>query len=196
MTKFSSGYWTIFDPTNGFVAIHAAVLRALPLGKINRRFFFESDMLFRLNLIRAMVVDVPMMAVYSGEKSNLRVSKVLLPFLWGHLRNFFKRLFYNYFLRDFSAASVEILLGTVFFVFGITFGLANWMSSVASGGTATAGTVMVAALPIIIGLNLLLSFLHFDVENVPRQPVHPNLLPAVPETGEAVVRMVAGQAKP
>ena len=49
MSKLSSGYWNIFDPTNGYTAIHADVAHQLPFNKITRRYFFESDMLFRLN---------------------------------------------------------------------------------------------------------------------------------------------------
>jgi dolichol-phosphate mannosyltransferase len=176
LTKFSSGYWTIFDPTNGFIAIHAAVLRVVPLDKVSQRYFFESDLLFWLSTVRAVVVDVPMAAVYRGETSNLKIGSIIGPFLWGNFRNFLKRLFYNYFLRDFSVASIELLLGVCFFAFGLTFGLANWIEGALRGEAATAGTVMLAALPIIIGLNLLLSFLHFDVQNIPRQPIHPFLL--------------------
>ena len=60
MSKLSSGYWDLFDPTNGYTAIHVDVVKHLPLGKISRRYFFETDMLFRLNTLRAVVVDVPM----------------------------------------------------------------------------------------------------------------------------------------
>lgn len=72
MTKFSSGYWHIFDPTNGYTAIHANVASRLPFSKISNSFFFESDMLFRLNLLRARVVDIPIDSSYGKEKSNLR----------------------------------------------------------------------------------------------------------------------------
>ncbi|MBP8926862.1 MAG: glycosyltransferase family 2 protein, partial [Pseudomonadales bacterium] len=98
LTKLSSGYWNIFDPTNGFTAIHADVLRQLPLGKIEQRYFFESDMLFRLNTVRAVVVDIPMRAVYGSESSNLRIGRVLIEFTLLNARNTLKRLLYNYFL--------------------------------------------------------------------------------------------------
>ena len=50
MTKLSSGYWNIFDPTNGYTAIHADVATLLPFDKISQRYFFETDILFRLNV--------------------------------------------------------------------------------------------------------------------------------------------------
>ena len=69
--KISTGYWQIFDPNNGFTAVHISALKRIPLYKVSKRYFFESDMLFRLSIIRAVVWDVPMDAKYGDEKSNL-----------------------------------------------------------------------------------------------------------------------------
>jgi len=175
ITKLSSGYWNIFDPTNGYVAIHSRVLAELPLGKIHRRYFFESDMLFRLNTIGAVVEDIPMNARYADEQSSLRVGSVLVPFLFNHIRNFGKRIVYNHFLRNFSAASVELALGLISLLFGVSFGAARWWHSMTSGVPVTAGTVMLAALPVILGSQLLLSFLNYDVRNIPQIPLQKRL---------------------
>ena len=83
LAKLSSGYWTIMDPTNGFFAIHARVAELLDDERIAKRFFFETDLLFHLGLIRAKVVEFPMRAFYGDEVSNLRVSHQLWPFLDG-----------------------------------------------------------------------------------------------------------------
>lgn len=176
LTKASTGYWNIFDPTNGYTAIHLAVLDILPLDKVADRYFFETDMLFRLNIARCVVRDVPMRAIYGNERSNLKVRRVILPFLGGHVRNFFKRIFYEYFLRDFHAASLEILLGPLVMVSGIVFGGYHWWLSVTTAHAATAGTVMIAALMIIAGLQFTLAALSFDVANVPTDAVHPLLV--------------------
>lgn len=175
LTKLSSGYWTVFDPTNGYTAIHAKVLRHLPLDRIAPRYFFESDMLFQLYLLRCTVIDIPMAARYSDETSNLRVGRVILPFLGGHLRNFARRLLYSYFFRDFNLASLEILAGLPLFVFGVFFGAVEWVRAVHAGEVATAGTVMLGALPVILGFQLLLSAIHYDIAAVPRQAIHPQL---------------------
>src|SRR5690606_19129847 len=90
MTKLSSGYWDLFDPTNGYTAIHASVARHLPFNKISTRYFFETDMLFRLNTLRAVVVDVPMEAKYGSEVSNLKISRIIGEFSVKHCRNFIK----------------------------------------------------------------------------------------------------------
>jgi glycosyltransferase involved in cell wall biosynthesis len=168
LAKFSTGYWHSFDPTNGFFAIHSSLIDLLPLEKVSPRYFFESDLLFRLNLLSACVVDVPMHAHYGSEISNLKPHREIPKFAAAHLRNFFKRVLYQYFIRDFSVASLELLLGVPLCLFGIVYGLANWSVT----QPATAGTVMVSALPIIVGMQFLLAFLNYDIQSVPRTPLH------------------------
>lgn len=171
ITKLSSGYWDIFDPTNGFTAIHADVARKLPTSKISKRFFFESDLLFRLNILRAVVVDIPIDAIYGEEVSNLKISKILPEFIVGNLKNFIKRIFYNYYLRDLSIASIELPLGILLLFTGACFGVGSWVNAATSGESSSAGTVMLAALPILTGLQFILAFFNFDIGAVPRRPV-------------------------
>jgi glycosyltransferase involved in cell wall biosynthesis len=172
LTKLSSGYWNLFDPTNGYTAIHAEACKHLPFHKISKRYFFETDMLFRLNTLRAMVVDVPMDAKYGEETSHLKISKIMGEFLYKHTRNFGKRIFYNYFLRDLSLASIQLVLGLLLTFFGVVFGGYQWLISADVGIPASAGTVMVAAMPLLIGLQLILSFIGYDIASVPRRPIH------------------------
>lgn len=171
MTKFSSGYWTIFDPTNGYTAIHSTALRAIPLGKLSERYFFESDVLFRLNIARAVVRDIPMRAHYGNEKSSLKIRQIIGPFLKGHFRNGLKRLGYSYFLRDFNVASLELVSGLSLVLFGLTFGITEWGRSLDTSTPASAGTVMLAALPFLVGVQMLLAALNFDVQSVPTYPL-------------------------
>jgi glycosyltransferase involved in cell wall biosynthesis len=177
-SKLSSGYWNVFDPTNGFTAIHGAVARQLPMAKLSPRYFFESDMLFQLGTIRAVVTDVPMPAVYAGENSSLVIRSILREFAWGHIANTAKRIFYTYYLRNFNIASIEILLGLAFLAFGAWFGLVHWVGGIQNNVPASSGTVMLAGLPIIVGTQLVLAFLTFDLQNVPRDPLHRRLMPA------------------
>lgn len=175
MTKLSSGYWDLFDPTNGYTAIHVTVARHLPLKKISNRYFFETDMLFRLNTIRAVVVDVPMNAKYVDEVSNLKISKVVGEFLAKHFRNLSKRIFYSYYLRDMSVASLELPLGLAFLGFGLLYGGYHWIISAQMSVSTPAGTVMMSALPIIAGIQFLLGFVNYDVASVPVRPLHRNI---------------------
>lgn len=174
-SKASSGYWDVFDPTNGYTAIHANVASRLPLSSISKRYFFETDILFRLNTLRAVVVDVPMDARYDAEVSNLKISRVVGEFLWKHVRNTCKRVVYNYFLRDVSIASLELLAATGLLGFGAVFGGYHWWQAASSGDGAPVGTIMVATVAVVSGLQFLLAFLGYDIASVPRRPLHPML---------------------
>lgn len=175
VSKFASGYWDVFDPTNGYTAIHGRVARLLPFDKISERYFFESDMLFRLNTVRAVVVEVPLEAQYGDEESSLSPLAILPEFVWKHSRNFAKRLFYSYFLRSFSIASVNLVLGTLLVTAGTSWGAYAWVRYAKAGVFASAGQVMLASLPIIVGTQLVLAFLTHDMSSTPRVPVHRRL---------------------
>jgi len=176
LSKFSSGYWSILDPTNGFTAIHANVVPSLPVEKLSKRFFFESDILFRLNLIKAVVVDVPMSSRYLGEPSNLRIRKVGFEFLLKHAINLVKRLIYSYFLHGTNIGTLQLVVGVPLFFGGAIFGLWSWVAAYDSGLPATSGTVMLAALPMIIGVQFLIAFMAYEIQAVPNQPIHVNRL--------------------
>ncbi len=172
MAKLSSGYWNLFDPTNGYTAIHSDVCRRLPFDKISQRYFFETDMLFRLNTLRAVVVDIPMDARYEDEDSNLKISAIIFEFLGKHTKNFFKRIFYNYYLRDLSLASIELVLGLLLTAFGLIYGGYHWVASASIGVATPAGTVMLAAMPLLVGIQLILQFVGYDIASVPRRALH------------------------
>jgi glycosyltransferase involved in cell wall biosynthesis len=190
LAKASTGYWDILDPTNGYTAIHAAALRQLDMRKISTRYFFETDILFRLNLSRAVVVDVPVDSRYGDEISNLKISRIIGEFAYKHARNAMKRVFYNYFLRDFTIASIELIAGALLIVMGMVLGISAWVNSTESGVPNNPGTVMLAALPVLLGLQLVLAFLSYDMGAVPRRPLQRfgrfiRLSKSAPSTGVA-----------
>ena len=171
MTKAAVGYWDCFDPCNGFVAIRGDVLRQLPLDKIDRSFFFETSMLARLYLLDAVVQDVPMPAIYGDEKSHLSVSRVLLGFPPRMLKNFVRRILLKNFLYDFSMESVYLLTGVFIFLAGVLFGGVQWFQYGSVGVSAPTGTVVIPAMAIILGFQLLLSAINEDIRSVPRHPL-------------------------
>jgi glycosyltransferase involved in cell wall biosynthesis len=175
LTKLSAGYWNIFDPTNGFTAIHASLVGYLPFSKISKRYFFETDMLFRLNILGAVVIDVPMMAKYGSEKSNLKIPKVIGEFFVKHIKNFIKRIFYNYYLRDMSVASFELPTGVALLIFGILYGAKHWINSLQSGISAPLGTVMLSSVSLLMGVQFILAFLAYDISSVPKRAIHKSL---------------------
>lgn len=174
MAKLSTGYWNLFDPTNGYTAIHRSAVLLLPLDKLSERYFFETDILFRLNSIKAVAVDVPMTAKYADEVSNLKISQVVFEFSAKHAKNFFKRIFYNYYLRDMSLASIELPIGILLLAFGAIFGASSWIHSANTGVATPSGTVMLSAMPIIIGVQLILAFLAYDISSFPARPLQNN----------------------
>jgi glycosyltransferase involved in cell wall biosynthesis len=172
--KVSTGYWNIFDPTNGFTAIEASVAKQIMDKRVSRRFFFETDLLYHLGAIRAVVRDVPIPARYGQEVSNLRIGAIVGPFALKHAQNFLQRVVGQYFVRDFNVATVELIFGSFFLLFGVSYA-AHWLWVRAAGEAASPGVVMAAALPVMIGVQFLLQAINFDVLNVPARPIHPYL---------------------
>jgi len=180
MTKFSSGYWSLMDPTNGYIAVHRKVLENIPIEKLEDRFFFETDLLFRMNTVNALVLDIPMDAVYNEEKSNLSVSRSIPSFLYKNIRLFAKRIFYNYFLRDFSIASLHLVMGFLLFFGGLLFGIERHLNFKALNLETPGGTQVLTAILMLIGFQLLLSFLSHDMSREPTRIIHdrlPDILP-------------------
>lgn len=163
MTKFSSGYWKVFDPTNGFTAVDARTLLELPLDKVDNRYFFESDMLFRLGLIGARVKDVPIKAIYNDEKSNLKITRVIFEFPAKHFRNFTKRVIYSYYLRDLNLASIELPLGLLLVFCGSFIGLSNFINNYSNGAATPPGTLTLFSVLILMGIQLILAFFNHDI---------------------------------
>ena len=165
MTKLSTGLWQIFDPNNGFTAISGSMLKRLNFDKIDNRYFFESDMLFRLSLLNARVVDINLPAIYGKEESNLVIKRVLFEFPIKHARNLFKRILYTYYLRDFNLASIELPLGLLFSGFGLILGAYSWIHGIVTNTTTQTGTLVLIAISILLGLQLILAFLSYDTNN-------------------------------
>jgi glycosyltransferase involved in cell wall biosynthesis len=171
LVKLASGYWNVFDPANGYIALRADVLRRIELDRLPDRYFFESGFLIELGKLRAVIRDVPIDARYGDEHSSLSISHTLLTFppqlLWGLGR----RLFWRYFVHDFSALSVFFLLGLPLLLWGAVYGAVVWYEVLSTGRGATAGQVMIAAMPIILGVQFLSQAVVLDVQNVPREPL-------------------------
>ena len=84
--------------------------------------------------------------------------------------NFLKRIFYKYYLREWSVASFELPVGLGLTIFGAWFGLARYFEASDAGRATTPGQVTLSALALILGVQLLLSFLAYDVQSEPRVP--------------------------
>ncbi len=169
MIKAASGYWNIFDPTNGYTAIRNETLGIIDFHKLALRYFFESSMLNELYHCNAVVADVPMQAKYGDEISGLSRTKTLIEFPPKLLWAFFRRIILKYFLYDFNIASLYLLFGGPLFFYGLVFGLKNYFKFTHINVAAPTGTVIIPTLLIILGFQLLLSAISFDITNYPKK---------------------------
>jgi len=174
MTKMASGYWHLFDPQNGYTATRTDVLRRVPLERVAKRYSFENDLLIHLNILQVPAIDVPIPALYGNEVSSIKLRRVVPELLDLLTRGFWRRIWYRYVLWSFSPIALLLAMGIV--LFGIGFGISLWIAFVvASTVVATAGTVMLAALPLMIGTQMLISALQLDIQASPSQPTYPRI---------------------
>ena len=98
--------------------------------------------------------------------------RVFPEFFGKHIRNFGKRIFYNYYLRDMSLASIELPLGIASIMLGAGLGGSHWLAALQTHVPTPTGTIVLSALGVILGVQLLLAFLAYDITSVPRRPLH------------------------
>lgn len=172
LTKLASGYWHLFDPQNGYTAVRTEVLRRVPLDAVAKRYSFENDLLIHLNILQVPAIDVPIPAVYGIEASSIRLSRVVPELLSLLTRGFWRRIWYRYVLWSFSPVALLLFLGLI--LFGVGLGIAIWVCfQIAGSVVATAATVMLAALPLIFGAQMLISALQLDIQASPSTPTYP-----------------------
>ena len=168
LTKMASGYWHIFDPQNGFVACRTTMLQRLELRRIASDYFFENDMLVHLNVLGARVIDVPLPARYANEVSSMRISRILTSFPGRLFHRYWWRIYHRYTLRDFSPIVPFLISGILLCAWAVIFGGVMWFRSWQTGVVASTGTVMLTALPLILGFELLLHAMLLDIYSTPR----------------------------
>lgn len=171
LTKAATGYWNIFDPTNGFFAIRTEVLAQLPLEKIDQRYFFETSMLSHLYLLDACVQDVTIPARYQNETSSLSIRRALIEFPLKLARTLLRRIILKYFIFDFSMMSIYLLTGIPLLFWGLIFGSIKWIQYNRIGISAPTGTVILPTLAVILGFQILLSAIDFDLNAAPRKAI-------------------------
>jgi dolichol-phosphate mannosyltransferase len=175
LTKAATGYWNIFDPTNGYFAIRAEILAQLPLHKIDHRYFFETSMLANLYLLGALVMDVPIPARYGNESSQLSIQRALFEFPLKLIITFLRRIVLRYFIYDFSMMSLYLMVGVPLLLFGGIFGSTKWIQYASRKIPAPTGTVMLPTLSVILGIQILLSAIEIDMNSTPRQALSDSL---------------------
>ncbi|PKO15280.1 MAG: glycosyl transferase family 2 [Chloroflexi bacterium HGW-Chloroflexi-10] len=167
--KAASGYWSIFDPTNGYTAIHHTALKSIRFNRIAHDYFFETSMLMELGRAKAVVQDVSIPARYGDETSHLSIKRILISFPARLIRGLFKRIIFQYFLLSFEIVSLYLVVGFPLILFGSVWGIYHWIRSIITLVPATSGTVLIAVLPIILGFQLLLQALSTDLQSEPKE---------------------------
>ncbi len=176
LSKAATGYWNLFDPTNGFVVIRSEVLSQLPLKGIDKSYYFETSMLANLYLLGAVVKDVPMPARYRSEVSNMLIHRILFQFPFKLFRTLVKRVILKNFIYDFTMGSVYVLVGTPLFLFGLIFGIVKWIQYASLNIPAPTGTVMLPTLSVLLGIQFLLAAIENDLRSTPKEPLSPPLV--------------------
>jgi dolichol-phosphate mannosyltransferase len=167
LVKMASGYWRVFDPCNGYIAIDARTLRRINRDRLDERYFFEISLLCESYFARARMLDVPMAPVYDTETSSLNPLGTIPNFTGRLLGRASYRVFKSYFMRDFNVVSLFLVIGVPALVFGIIWSLYHWIHLSRLNVFASTGTVMIGVLSIVLGFQLVLQAIVLDVENEP-----------------------------
>ena len=165
LTKIASGYWHVADSQSGYTAVSLETLRLLDLDRIYPRYGFPNDMLVHLNVWNARVRDYPSRPIYGvGERSGIRLRRVVPAISWLLLKGFFWRMREKYVIRDFHPLVFFYLLGLLMSSLGLGLGIAEVVLR-ALGNQITAATVVLVALLLIFGSQFTLFAMWFDMES-------------------------------
>jgi glycosyltransferase involved in cell wall biosynthesis len=165
LTKIASGYWHIADSQSGYTAVNLETLKLLDLDRIYRRYGFPNDLLVHLNVWERRVRDYPSRPIYGvGERSGIRLRKVIPRISWLLVKGFLWRMAQKYVIRDFHPLVLFYSLGLFLFTVGFLLGLVAAALRF-SGDQLSAATVVLVALLLISGLQLLLFAMWFDMES-------------------------------
>jgi glycosyltransferase involved in cell wall biosynthesis len=165
-TKAASGYWHLFDPQNGYTAVRTDVLRRIPLDRLRPGYSFENDLLINLNILGVRAKDVPVPAVYGEDVSSMRLHRVAPQIARLLFLGFWRRIFWKYVLWSFSPIALLLFSGLALTLFGLAVGVFVIVNSIGEQ-TASAGTVLLAVAPVLLGLHLMISALVLDIQESP-----------------------------
>jgi glycosyltransferase involved in cell wall biosynthesis len=166
LTKIASGYWHVADSQSGYTAISRTLLEQLDLDRIYPRYGFPNDMLVHANVWNARVRDFPSKPIYNvGERSGIRLWRVVPSIAWLLFKGFFWRLREKYVIRDFHPLVFFYALGIVMTTVGLGLGAFVAIERIFLGGDITAGTATLVALLLISGVQFLLFAMWFDMES-------------------------------
>jgi glycosyltransferase involved in cell wall biosynthesis len=164
LTKIASGYWHVADSQTGYTAISAETLRLLPLDSLYPRYGYPNHMLVMLNIYDRRVKDVPVRPVYNiGERSGIRLQKVIPRLSWLLFKCFIMRMLEKYVIRDFHPLVFFYLMGLALFPAGVASGLYLFCHRLFIGPVA-ATSALFSVFLFVSGLQSLFFSMWFDME--------------------------------
>lgn len=164
LAKFASGYWNVIDPSNGYLAFNAPLLALLPWQNFADSYFFETSVLCELGLRRLPILELEMPTIYTAAPSSLSIARVLWDFPFKLLRLILRRVLVQYFVFDLNLGSLYLFFGSLLMLGGTVWGAYQWALSEATHQDRSTGTVMLAVLPFLMGFQLVLNALMYDVQ--------------------------------
>ena len=167
LTKLSTGYWELFDPTNGFIAFNSNIVKNMDLKKIDNRFFFETDLLFRCSINDILIQEIPMKAKYGEEKSNMDINFEIINFLIRHILIFAKRIYYHYFLYEFNPGSLSLLISLVFGFLAFALASYSYLYALINSIETPSGTQTLFLAFLLISSNFGINFIYYDASQRP-----------------------------
>jgi hypothetical protein len=123
MTKFSSGYWKLMDPQNGYTAISRRALERINLDRIYPRYGYCNDLLVKLNVFGFRVMDIEMPARYGRETSKIKYGSYIGKVSWLLVRDFLYRLRMKYVVLSFHPLVIFYLFGFFLTLLGLCAGV-------------------------------------------------------------------------
>ncbi len=163
LTKAASGYWGLFDPLNGYTAVHRDALERVEFDYVAKRYDFENDFLIHLNILRVPARDVPIPALYGDEVSGIRIGRVgwsMMIRLW---KGFWRRIWRKYVLQSFSPVALLLFAGLALLGLGTAVGVFVLVNTLGPP-IASAGTVLLSVGPLLSGLHLLIFSMVLDIQ--------------------------------
>jgi glycosyltransferase involved in cell wall biosynthesis len=167
LSKLASGYWNVFDPTNGYIAVRRQVLDEIDPGRLGPGYFFEISLLCQAFLVGAVVRDVSMPARYNGERSSLSIGRAVTAFPFLLLQAYVRRMALQHFLRDFTPVALFLIAGVAMLGSGLVYGTRTWLHSASLHQETPTGTIVVVAMLVLAGFHLLVQALVMDIASVP-----------------------------
>ena len=167
LTKLSTGYWELFDPTNGFIAFNSNIVKNMDLRKVDNRFFFETDLLFRCSINDILIQEIPMKVKYGEEKSNMDINFEIINFLIRHILIFAKRIYYHYFLYEFNPGSLSLLISFIFGILAFTLASYSYLYALINSLETPSGTQTLFLAFLLISSNFGINFIYYDASQRP-----------------------------